>query len=542
MWGLSLVDISQAFPQSDLLLPSQRVRLIPPDYVSCPWTGDLRSDRSKRHTHAFLTMRPLYGTKCAPLRWYNRLNSVFTEMSWHALTSDPCMYRYTKNNKLCGLCVTHVDDILFTGDACGLAAFQKVVSQFTNSGIIHLTESNPLIYLGLDIHLKENSIQVSQQSYAEEKLRAIELSDLVLNRKFITPESRRRTAAKQVIGSLLWLSQTRLDLCFLIARLSSTMVPSLQCVEMFSKWVVEANKIIRRSKQQNRYINFRSPFDWVPSDGTVAASFLQIFLFVDAGYASLPGQCSIEAMVMVVGKINSRNGDMLACGSVLDFMAKKIYRVCKSSLAAECIGISNGADIGLRTRVLGVEILTGVFLREVVDSKNSYSVTSPFGFAPGLSDVKTEVQSLLRTGEDNPVCPVSAPPLECSAEEILQEKTIRDKLFAFDKEQLGVLKLLMLTDSANAYSSLVSGFPHTVEKSMRVILSYTRNLLTVMCISFIDKDYNLADCGTKSPSVIQGLLTQVLQRNIFKLGFMGRSWIQEQRAAKRRAKKNQPQL
>ena len=122
---------------------------------------------------------------------------------------------------------------------------------------------------------------------------------------------------------------------------------------------------------------------------------------------------------------------------------------------------------------------------------------------------------------------------------ILHEKTIRDKLFALGNEQLGASKLLMLTDSANAYASLVSGSPHTVEKSMRVILSYTRNLLTAMRISFADKDYNLPDGGTKSHSVIQGLIAQVLQYNLFKIGFMGRSWIQEQRAVNRDAKKKE---
>ena len=86
------------------------------------------------------------------------------------------------------MCVTHVDDILFTGNQSGLHAFGRAVSQFTNSGVSHLGESDPLIYLGLDIKMRGQSIQISQQSYAEEKLRELAVGDLIVGRKFITPE------------------------------------------------------------------------------------------------------------------------------------------------------------------------------------------------------------------------------------------------------------------------------------------------------------------------------------------------------------------
>ena len=68
------------------------------------------------------------------------------------------------------------------------------------------------------------------------------------------------------------------------------MVHALQDVDLYSKRITAADKIIRRIRQVHRYINFRSPFDFIPGDGHLAASTLQIFLFVDAGYAALPGQ------------------------------------------------------------------------------------------------------------------------------------------------------------------------------------------------------------------------------------------------------------
>ena len=118
-------------------------------------------------------MCPLYGAKRAPLRLYRKLNSACTQMSWKALTSVPCVYRYVGKSKFCVVCATHVDDILFAGNRTGMLAFERVVAQFTNSGISHLGDANPLVYLGLDIQMEGIPIQISQQPYAEEKIREV---------------------------------------------------------------------------------------------------------------------------------------------------------------------------------------------------------------------------------------------------------------------------------------------------------------------------------------------------------------------------------
>ena len=48
------------------------------------------------------------------------------------------------------------------------------------------------------------------------------------------------------------------------------------------------------------------------------------------------------------------------------------------------------------------------------------------------------------------------------------------------------------------FSSLSSGHPAPLEKSLRAILAYVRNLLSLLSISFTDKDFNISDSGTKS--------------------------------------------
>ena len=178
-WEVSLVDISQAFLQSDLLIPSQRVLLVPPPYIPCPWKGDLCDARNgNAKDNVYLTLKPLYGTKCAPLRWYNKLTSTFVSFEWKPLSTDPCVYRLFRLGKMQALCVVHVDDILFTGSPEGKISFLKVLDSFQNSGVTVLSCAEPLCYLGLDITMVGNCIQLSQKTYAHDKLEECDLSDV----------------------------------------------------------------------------------------------------------------------------------------------------------------------------------------------------------------------------------------------------------------------------------------------------------------------------------------------------------------------------
>ena len=194
----------------------------------------------------------------------------------------------------------------------------------------------------------------------------------------------------------------------------------------------------------------------------------------------------------------------------------KLYRVTKSSLSPEVVALSNGIDIGIFIRVLAIELLTGILTRYLIDTRNSYSVISPFGLSPCEEDTMEELNipadssGKQEKNDDHPKIEI-------------REQTLRDKLFQFDQEHVEMMKLLVLADSANAYSSLASGFPNPTEKTIKVLLSYIRNWMNLLALSFVDKDYNLADCGTKKDTVANRLLRVVAQTNIFKIGFMGGS-------------------
>ena len=123
------------------------------------------------------------------------------------------------------------------------------------------------------------------------------------------------------------------------------------------------------------------------------------------------------------------------------------------------MAISNGCDLSMWLRMMTIEMITGLFLREVIGARNGYSIISPFGYAPGISEVRTELGELITETEET-----DEERSKKDQEQLLTEKTLREKLFTFDREQIDLCKLLALTDSANAYASLVSGHPAPNER------------------------------------------------------------------------------
>ena len=82
---------------------------------------------------------------------------------------------------------------------------------------------------------------------------------------------------------------------------------------------------------------------------------------------------------MAIGKVRSRNGDIIAFGNVTDFGPKKLYRFTKSSLSPDVVALIDGIDIGVFTRVVAIELSTGSFLRDLVGAQFVFCLI-PFWF------------------------------------------------------------------------------------------------------------------------------------------------------------------
>ena len=182
-WAIASVDISQALLQSETMAPDQRVRVIPPFVTPCPRYGraDPLRARNSRSQWCFLTLRPLYGTTCAPLRWFSRIAPTLVRRKWFQTKTDPCVFRLEINAQRQDVCINHVGDILITGSQKGHAAFKEAIDSFHHIGIVEITEDSPFAYLGIEISKRQHSYRIHQVEYAMTRLHTVLIDDVVRN-------------------------------------------------------------------------------------------------------------------------------------------------------------------------------------------------------------------------------------------------------------------------------------------------------------------------------------------------------------------------
>ena len=238
----------------------------------------------------------------------------------------------------------------------------------------------------------------------------------------------------------------------------------------------------------------------------------------------------MQSYTLVIGRVVSRNGDFLAEGCIVDCGAKKIMRVCKSSLSAEVVALGSAIDLVLWAKILVVEFTTGKFLREMLDSQDSYALQTPFKPAPSIIHVEEDMQELAHLKN---VAPTESPTAEkesMAADMIraLQEDSEKKLTDAFNERYVELLKTYVFADAPNAYASIMSGFPNTSKRFLRINLAYIRELTPLVVLTYIAKYYNLADSGSKSINGKHSLLQIAMRYNTFKFGFIGRRGVRGQ--------------
>ena len=250
----------------------------------------------------------------------------------------------------------------------------------------------------------------------------------------------------------------------------------------FVSWCRRCNKVISKILPQSLKILYRKFPPWQISSANELASHVQLYVFSDASFASESGEGSMESYMLILGRPHSRNGDVLCVGSYVGGGARRIARVRRSSLSSEAIAASNSADTGLFVRVLLIEIILGRFEREIVDPIRHFKLMTPFGLSPRVDTVLSEMH---RTEKEPPV-------FDLRNSSGLSESLQRD---LFDNRMMGgslsyICRMLLLTDSANVYASLLCGKGPSAEKSVRIQISYLRDMSDVMALTFIGHIYN----------------------------------------------------
>ena len=257
------------------------------------------------------------------------------ELGLHKVHVEGALFSYVKKGKLCGLVVSHVDDLLMAGNEEFEREVERKLSEFFKLSKI---ETGIFRYCGCRISIEEDgSIKLDQNEYAD-KLEKIEIMEGQDENREVTAAEQKQIRGK--IGEMLWISlMTRPDLAFEVNRIAG------EITKATVKTLKEINSLISRTKNRKVTMVF-------PRLGDVEK--MRIKVFTDASFNNVEDKIkSTEGRVIVAENEETRK----LC--VLSWKTKKIPRVCRSVKSAETRSLDDGLDDAIHTARVIKEVYSG---------------------------------------------------------------------------------------------------------------------------------------------------------------------------------------
>ena len=182
-----------------------------------------------RQSHVCRLKKALYGLKQAPKTWYGRIDSFLMSLGFTKSKEDPNQYYKVVDGDQV-IFLLYVDDLFLTGD-------EKLIleSKRNLAGEFKMKDVGTMHYfLGLEVWQKPGEIMLSEGKYVVEILKRFGMMDcksmttpMMTNLKLFgdtTSERVDATLYMKIIGSLMYLMNIRLDICFAVNTMSQYMV------------------------------------------------------------------------------------------------------------------------------------------------------------------------------------------------------------------------------------------------------------------------------------------------------------------------------
>jgi hypothetical protein len=181
-----------------------------------------------RETHVCRLRGALYGLKQAPRAWYSRIDNYLREMGFEGSEVD--LYLYFLIGEALLILVLYVDDLFLSGNEQLIADCKTNLAaefEMKDLGLMHY-------FLGLEVWQQDGRFFLGQGKYTVEILRSFRMTGcrpmstpLVKNwRKIDASDSKTidSTVYRKLIGSLMYLVNTQLDIGFGVNSLNQFMV------------------------------------------------------------------------------------------------------------------------------------------------------------------------------------------------------------------------------------------------------------------------------------------------------------------------------
>jgi hypothetical protein len=216
-WKLRQLDINNAFLQGTL---AEDVYMAQPPGFHDP----------DKPEFVYKLRKAIYGLKQAPRAWYHELRNFLYTSGFSNSLADTSLFIFHQNSHLIYLLV-YVDDIIVTGDN------ENAVNKFIHclAARFSLKDLGPLTYfLGVEVQPHPaGGMLLSQQRYIMDLLNRTNMAHAKPTSTLLPPGCKLSldmgaplvdpTHYHATLGSLQYLSLTRLDVCFAVNKLSQFM-------------------------------------------------------------------------------------------------------------------------------------------------------------------------------------------------------------------------------------------------------------------------------------------------------------------------------
>ena len=351
-WKLQSIDISAAFLQGN---PIEREIYLRPPQDICP------------KSEVWRLKRCLYGLNDAPRSWYERVKEVLLHLGGVVSAYDSAVYLWhNKDETLCGMLVSHVDDFAFCGDSY----FEvTVIGGLKRKFRVNTHDYGSFKYVGLDVSQNSEGIQVNQDTYID-SIMPVNINNSRKLMKDDSLNSEERAELRRLSGQMLWVtSQTGPDLSFETCVISNIgKNPKVNTLHV-------ANKALSKLKRNRVRLQFPSLGDY---------KTLCVIAYSDATYASLEDGSSQGGHIVFLKGNNDRVVPIV-------WKSTRLNRVTKSPLASEALSLAEAADTGFLVSTLVQEIFHLSTLPSVICYTDNHSLTDTLVTINVISDKRLKV-------------------------------------------------------------------------------------------------------------------------------------------------------
>ena len=170
--------------------------------------------------------RAIYGLKQAPRAWFERFRDVVLALGFTESSSKYTLFTYRTPRGIT-LLLLYVDDMVISGDDVDsmLSLKQHLRQQFQMKDLGHLR-----YFLGLEVAYAQRGYLVSQQKYTSDILSRACLTNtqtaatpIEQHHRLSSSDSellQEPTRYRQLVGALVYLTITRLDISYVVRVLS----------------------------------------------------------------------------------------------------------------------------------------------------------------------------------------------------------------------------------------------------------------------------------------------------------------------------------